>query len=147
MRISFCAQVSAAAQSSGTPTWTCVCRAHRASCTRRRPRATHVRGRTLAHVNEFTEWLRANGVFETGKSVEDPPDVWKLAAITSFSVLAVVLIGAALIIGVMVHRRKSHKRPLRGETLERSDFMCNQTEAVSYPKSQKTTTISVWKIK
>ncbi|AWP17516.1 putative tumor necrosis factor receptor superfamily member 12A [Scophthalmus maximus] len=47
----------------------------------------------------------------TCKPVEDTPDVWKLAAITSFSVLAVVLVGAALIIGVMVHRRKS--RPLR----------------------------------
>lgn len=61
-----------------------------------------------------------NGCFviqPPGKSVEEPPDVWKLAAITSFSVLAVVLIGAALIIGVMVHRRKSHKRPLRGEAL------------------------------
>ncbi|XP_029932906.1 tumor necrosis factor receptor superfamily member 12A [Myripristis murdjan] len=45
--------------------------------------------------------------------VEDPSDVWRLAAITSFSVLAVVLVGAALIIGVMVHRRKSQKRPLR----------------------------------
>ncbi|XP_016889582.1 tumor necrosis factor receptor superfamily member 12A [Cynoglossus semilaevis] len=44
---------------------------------------------------------------------DDTPDVWKLAAITSFSVLAVVLIGAALIIGVMVHRRNSHQRPLR----------------------------------
>ena len=50
-----------------------------------------------------------------GKSIEETHDVWKLAAITSFSVLAVVLVGAALIIGVMVHRRKSHKRPLRGE--------------------------------
>lgn len=49
--------------------------------------------------------------------MEETPDVWKLAAITSFSVLAVVLVSAALIIGVMVHRRKSHKRPLRGETL------------------------------
>ncbi|XP_013863613.1 tumor necrosis factor receptor superfamily member 12A [Austrofundulus limnaeus] len=49
----------------------------------------------------------------TCKFVEEMPDVWKLAAITSFSVLAVVLIGAALIIGIMVHRRKSHKRPLR----------------------------------
>ncbi|XP_068610284.1 uncharacterized protein si:rp71-1c10.7 [Brachionichthys hirsutus] len=49
----------------------------------------------------------------TCKSVEDSPDVWKLAAITSFSVLAVVLVGAALMIGVMVHRHKSHKRPLR----------------------------------
>ncbi|XP_069011947.1 tumor necrosis factor receptor superfamily member 12A [Embiotoca jacksoni] len=49
----------------------------------------------------------------TCKYVEVTPDVWKLAAITSFSVLAVVLVGAALIIGVMVHRRKSHKRPLR----------------------------------
>ncbi|XP_054455143.1 tumor necrosis factor receptor superfamily member 12A [Anoplopoma fimbria] len=49
----------------------------------------------------------------TCKSVDETPDVWKLAAITSFSVLAVVLVGAALIIGVMVHRRKSHKRPLR----------------------------------
>ncbi|XP_070783416.1 tumor necrosis factor receptor superfamily member 12A [Enoplosus armatus] len=49
----------------------------------------------------------------TCKSVEETSDVWKLAAITSFSVLAVVLVGAALIIGVMVHRRKSHKRPLR----------------------------------
>lgn len=119
----------------------CVCRVHRASCTRRPPRATHVRGWTLARVNESTEWLGANSVcvFETGKSVEDPPDVWKLAAITSFSVLAVVLIGAALIIGVMVHRRKSHKRPLRGETIETSDFMRNQTDAVSYPKSQTTT--------
>uniref|UniRef100_A0A667ZFE4 TNFR-Cys domain-containing protein n=1 Tax=Myripristis murdjan TaxID=586833 RepID=A0A667ZFE4_9TELE len=48
--------------------------------------------------------------------VEDPSDVWRLAAITSFSVLAVVLVGAALIIGVMVHRRKSQKRPLRGKT-------------------------------
>lgn len=46
-------------------------------------------------------------------SVDETSDVWKLAAITSFSVLAVVLVGAALIIGVMVHRRKSHKRPLR----------------------------------
>ncbi|XP_037547019.1 tumor necrosis factor receptor superfamily member 12A [Nematolebias whitei] len=49
----------------------------------------------------------------TCKSVEEASDMWKLAAITSFSVLAVVLIGAALIIGIMVHRRKSHKRPLR----------------------------------
>ncbi|KAL7372190.1 hypothetical protein ABVT39_011786 [Epinephelus coioides] len=49
----------------------------------------------------------------TCKSVDETPDVWKLAAITSFSVLAVVLVGAALIIGVMVHRRKSHKRPLQ----------------------------------
>ncbi|KAL6095202.1 uncharacterized protein ACO6RY_16451 [Pungitius sinensis] len=49
----------------------------------------------------------------TCKSVDQAPDVWKLAAITSFSVLAVVLVGAALIIGVMVHRRRSHKRPLR----------------------------------
>ncbi|KAI3365633.1 hypothetical protein L3Q82_010708, partial [Scortum barcoo] len=55
----------------------------------------------------------------TCKSVDETPDVWKLAAITSFSVLAVVLVGAALIIGVMVHRRKSHKRPLRGEILQR----------------------------
>lgn len=47
--------------------------------------------------------------------MDETPDVWKLAAITSFSVLAVVLIGAALIIGVMVYRHKSHKRPLRGE--------------------------------
>ncbi|XP_034425569.1 tumor necrosis factor receptor superfamily member 12A [Hippoglossus hippoglossus] len=49
----------------------------------------------------------------TCKDPEISPDVWKPAAITSFSVLAVVLVGAALIIGVMVHRRKSHKRPLR----------------------------------
>lgn len=49
--------------------------------------------------------------------MDETPDVWKLAAITSFSVLAVVLVGAALIIGVMVHRRKAHKRPLRGESL------------------------------
>ncbi|MED6289384.1 hypothetical protein CHARACLAT_002204 [Characodon lateralis] len=49
----------------------------------------------------------------TCKSVEETSDVWKLAAITSFSVLGFVLIGAALIIGVMMHRRKSHKRPLR----------------------------------
>ncbi|KAM8836989.1 uncharacterized protein AB9W97_002405 isoform 1-T1 [Spinachia spinachia] len=49
----------------------------------------------------------------TCKSVDQTPDAWKLAAITSFSVLAVVLVGAALIIGVMVHRRRSHKRPLR----------------------------------
>lgn len=47
--------------------------------------------------------------------MDETPDVWKLAAIASFSVLAVVLVSAALIIGVMVHRRKSHKRPLRGE--------------------------------
>ncbi|XP_076025815.1 tumor necrosis factor receptor superfamily member 12A [Genypterus blacodes] len=44
---------------------------------------------------------------------DESSDVWKLAAITSFSVLAVVLVGAALIIGVMVHRRKYQKRPLR----------------------------------
>ncbi|KAM3859433.1 tumor necrosis factor receptor superfamily member 12A [Diretmus argenteus] len=44
---------------------------------------------------------------------EETTDVWRLAAITSFSVLAIVLVGAALIIGVMVHRRKSQKRPLR----------------------------------
>ncbi|XP_029384157.1 tumor necrosis factor receptor superfamily member 12A [Echeneis naucrates] len=49
----------------------------------------------------------------TCKPAEDTTDLWKPAAITSFSVLAVVLVGAALIIGVMVHRRKSHKRPLR----------------------------------
>ncbi|XP_012718556.2 tumor necrosis factor receptor superfamily member 12A [Fundulus heteroclitus] len=49
----------------------------------------------------------------TCKSVEETSDVWKMAAITSFSVLGVVLIGAALIIGVMMHRRKSHKLPLR----------------------------------
>ncbi|XP_056286384.1 tumor necrosis factor receptor superfamily member 12A isoform X3 [Pseudoliparis swirei] len=46
-------------------------------------------------------------------SVDEAPDVWKLAAIASFSVLAVVLVGAALLIGVMLHRRKAHKRPLR----------------------------------
>lgn len=51
--------------------------------------------------------------------MDETPDVWKLAAITSFSVLAVVLVSAALIIGVMVHRRKSHKRPLRGKTQEK----------------------------
>ncbi|XP_034049875.1 tumor necrosis factor receptor superfamily member 12A [Thalassophryne amazonica] len=45
--------------------------------------------------------------------VEESSDVWKLAAITSFSVLAVVLVGAVLIIGVMLHRRKAQKRPLR----------------------------------
>lgn len=56
-------------------------------------------------------------VQSAGKSVDETPDVWKLAAIASFSVLAVVLVGAALIIGLMVHRRKSHKRPLRGENL------------------------------
>lgn len=56
-------------------------------------------------------------VQSAGKSVDETPDVWKLAAIASFSVLAVVLVGAALIIGVMVHRRKSHKRPLRGENV------------------------------
>lgn len=63
----------------------------------------------------------SNGVFFflIGKSVDETPDVWKLAAITSFSVLAVVLVSAALIIGVMVHRRKSHKRPLRGKTQEK----------------------------
>lgn len=44
--------------------------------------------------------------------------MWKLAAITSFSVLAIVLVGAALIIGVMLHRRKSHKRPLRGKIVK-----------------------------
>ncbi|TNN04005.1 tumor necrosis factor receptor superfamily member 12A [Takifugu rubripes] len=49
----------------------------------------------------------------TCKYVDETPDVWKLAAIASFSVLAVVLVGAVLIIGVMVHRRKSHRRPLR----------------------------------
>ncbi|XP_047465524.1 tumor necrosis factor receptor superfamily member 12A [Mugil cephalus] len=49
----------------------------------------------------------------TCKSVDETSGMWKLAAITSFSVLAVVLVAAALIIGVMVHRRKSHKRPLR----------------------------------
>ncbi|XP_020567820.1 tumor necrosis factor receptor superfamily member 12A [Oryzias latipes] len=49
----------------------------------------------------------------TCKSVEETSDVWRLAAITSFSVLAAVLVGAALIIGVMVLRRKSHKQPLR----------------------------------
>eukprot|EP00064_Thunnus_orientalis_P001344 superscaffoldBa00000091_g1347 len=57
----------------------------------------------------------------TCKSVEDTPDVWKLAAITSFSVLAVVLVGAALIIGFMVHRRKSHKRPLRDVDTQKQD--------------------------
>lgn len=59
-----------------------------------------------------------------GKFVEEMPDVWKLAAITSFSVLAVVLIGAALIIGIMVHRRKSHKRPLRGKTHSFRQLQC-----------------------
>lgn len=54
-------------------------------------------------------------VQSAGTSVDETQGVWKLAAIASFSVLAVVLVGAALIIGVMVHRRKSHKRPLRGE--------------------------------
>lgn len=57
-------------------------------------------------------------VQSAGKSVDETSDVWKLAAIASFSVLAVVLVGAALIIGVMVHRRKSHKRPLRGENVD-----------------------------
>lgn len=52
-----------------------------------------------------------------GKSVDETQGVWKLAAIASISVLAVVLVGAALIIGVMLHRRKSHKRPLRGENV------------------------------
>ena len=49
--------------------------------------------------------------------VEEKSDVWRLAAISSFSVLAVVLVGAALIIGVLVHREKSQKRPLRGKSL------------------------------
>ncbi|XP_077481476.1 tumor necrosis factor receptor superfamily member 12A [Stigmatopora argus] len=49
----------------------------------------------------------------TCKVVEETPDMWKLAAISSFSVLAVVIVGAALIIGVMVHRRKVQKLPLR----------------------------------
>ncbi|XP_061611517.1 uncharacterized protein si:rp71-1c10.7 isoform X1 [Phyllopteryx taeniolatus] len=82
------AAVSAASRNSGIPTWTFACRAHRASSTPRRRRATR-------------------------KLVEESSDAWKLAAISSFSVLAVVLVGAALIIGVMLHRRKSHKLPLR----------------------------------
>ncbi|XP_077407936.1 tumor necrosis factor receptor superfamily member 12A [Vanacampus margaritifer] len=49
----------------------------------------------------------------TCKLVEETSDAWKLAAISSFSVLAVILVGAALMIGVLVHRRKSHKLPLR----------------------------------
>lgn len=60
--------------------------------------------------------------------MENTPDVWKLAAITSFSVLAVVLVGAALIIGVMVHRRKSHKRPLRGEMLRTRNDLDRQIQ-------------------
>ncbi|KAK2884911.1 hypothetical protein Q8A73_021385 [Channa argus] len=84
----------------------------------------------------------------TCKPVDDTADMWKLAAITSFSVLALVLVGAALIIGVMVHRRKSHKRPLRGKipkirkkdeiTFFRQDSECNTANAaccaaVRYP--------------
>lgn len=75
--------------------------------------------------------------------MEETPDVWKLAAITSFSVLAVVLVGAALIIGVMVHRRKSHKRPLRGEILSASrlftgaaDMFSTRECTASRPRSQ-----------
>lgn len=57
-------------------------------------------------------------VQSAGKStMDEAPDVWKLAAIASFSVLAVVLVGGVMIIGVMVHRRRSHRRPLRGETV------------------------------
>ncbi|KAM9504625.1 uncharacterized protein ACWYII_047425 isoform 1-T3 [Salvelinus alpinus] len=44
---------------------------------------------------------------------EERSDVWRLAAISSFSVLAVVLLIAVLIIGVMVHRRTANNRPLR----------------------------------
>lgn len=117
---SSCLQVSVPVQSSGTQIRTCVYRARRASSTPRLRRATHVS--LLLFWGQFN---RCTALFllvyyfrfcrlVIGKSVEETPDVWKLAAITSFSVLAVVLVGAALIIGVMVHRRKSHKRPLRG---------------------------------
>ncbi|KAL0984309.1 hypothetical protein UPYG_G00139760 [Umbra pygmaea] len=45
--------------------------------------------------------------------VESPDDdVWRVAAIFSFSVLAVVLVVAVLIIGVMLHQRNT-QRPLR----------------------------------
>ncbi|CAL8379248.1 tumor necrosis factor receptor superfamily member 12A [Gadus morhua] len=45
--------------------------------------------------------------------MEETSDVWRLAAISSFSVLAVVLLGAALLVGLTLHRRRAQKRPLR----------------------------------
>ena len=48
--------------------------------------------------------------------MEETSDVWRLAAISSFSVLAVVLLGAVLLVGLTLHRRRAQKRPLRGET-------------------------------
>lgn len=120
-----CVQVSAAPPSFGTQTWMFVSRVHRASSTRRPRPATHVRHRQRRFVSSSSPsvlQLTLSCSVLLGKPVEDTPDVWKLAAITSFSVLAVVLVGAALIIGVMVHRRKSHKRPLRGEILF---FLCH----------------------
>lgn len=139
MRISFCAQVSAAAQSFGAPTWTCVCRVHRASCTRRPPRATHVRGRTLAHVNEFTEWLRANGVClkqvnpwrihpMCGSWQPSPASrCWPSSLSAPRSLSGSWCTDASPTSGLYVVRLS--KDPV---------LTCDRTEGVSYPKSQKT---------
>ncbi|XP_067285583.1 uncharacterized protein si:rp71-1c10.7 [Pseudorasbora parva] len=42
----------------------------------------------------------------------EPSDSWRVAAITSLSVLATVVVFGALLIGVLVHKRRS-KRTLR----------------------------------
>ncbi|KAL7856966.1 hypothetical protein SRHO_G00158650 [Serrasalmus rhombeus] len=43
---------------------------------------------------------------------DEPQDSWRVAAITSFSVLAVVVVSGALLIGVLVHQCRS-RRALR----------------------------------
>ncbi|KAK1793968.1 hypothetical protein P4O66_010888 [Electrophorus voltai] len=44
----------------------------------------------------------------------EPRDSWRVAAITSFSVLAAVVVFGALLIGVLVHQCRS-RRTLRGK--------------------------------
>lgn len=57
--------------------------------------------------SHFELWL-------TGPPAE-PHDSWRVAAITSFSVLAAVVVFGALLIGVLVHQCRS-KRTLSGKT-------------------------------
>lgn len=55
----------------------------------------------------------------------EPGDSWKVAAITSFSVLAAVVVFGALLIGILVHQCRS-RRTLRGksDTLRSTMMLC-----------------------
>lgn len=44
-----------------------------------------------------------------------PSDAWRLAAITSLSVLAAVLVFGGLLVGVLVHKCRTKRSTLRGE--------------------------------